>query len=121
MTQQNIWYKFIQRAKLPLELTGLSIAAILLLKDVDQLIKTIIPEIPKINSSIGEKTMFPSGKISSEKKLGMEDFNNKRFSSSIAQIKELILESRTDSDGDKSYRLELVYQQKIEIISWKSL
>ncbi|NEP05623.1 MAG: hypothetical protein F6K25_20905 [Okeania sp. SIO2G4] len=27
---------------------------------------------------------------------------------SFAQIKELILESRTDSDGDKSYRLELV-------------
>ncbi|NEP88009.1 MAG: hypothetical protein F6K18_14920 [Okeania sp. SIO2C2] len=98
MTQQNIWYKFIQRAKLPLELAGLSIAAILLLKDVDQLIKTIIPEIPKINSSIGEKTMFPSGKISSEKKLGMEDFNNKRFSSSIYQFRKSLNSYKNDPE-----------------------
>ncbi|NET24157.1 ABC transporter substrate-binding protein [Okeania sp. SIO1I7] len=98
MTQQNIWYRFLQRAKLPLELAGLSIAAILLLKDVDQLIKTIIPEIPKINSSIGEKTMFPSGKISSEKKLGMEDFNNKRFSSAIYQFRKSLNSYKNDPE-----------------------
>ncbi len=38
MTQQNLWHKFIQRAKLPLELAGLFIVVILLFQDVGDLV-----------------------------------------------------------------------------------
>ncbi len=99
MTQQNIWHKFIQRAKLPLEVAGLFIAVILILQDVgDLLIPFFTQEVPNINNSIGEKTIFPSGKISAEKELGMREIKEKRFNSAISYFRKSLNFQKNDPE-----------------------
>jgi len=97
MTQQSLWQKFIQGAKLPLELAGLFIAVILILRDVgDVVIPFLIP--PKIDNSIGEKTMFPAGEISPEKELGMREIKEKRFSSAISYFRQSLNSGKKDPE-----------------------
>ncbi|NEQ38904.1 MAG: ABC transporter substrate-binding protein [Okeania sp. SIO3I5] len=99
MTQQNFWQKFIHRAKLPLEVAGLLIAIILLLQDLGDLVTPfLIRDVPNINNSIGEKTMFPSGEISSEKELGMREIKEKRFSSAISYFRKSLNLKKNDPE-----------------------
>ncbi|NEP40035.1 MAG: ABC transporter substrate-binding protein [Okeania sp. SIO2G4] len=99
MTQQNLWHKFIHRAKLPLEVGGLFIALILLFQDLgDLIIPMIISDVPNINNSIGEKTMFPSGEISAEKELGMREIKEKRFSSAISYFRKSLNLKKNDPE-----------------------
>ncbi|NEO57620.1 MAG: ABC transporter substrate-binding protein [Okeania sp. SIO3B5] len=99
MTQQNIWHKFIHRAKLPLELAGLFIAVILLFQDVGKVVTPIFnQEVLNINNSIGEKTMFPSGEISAEKELGMREIKEKRFNSAISYFRKSLNFKKNDPE-----------------------
>jgi len=99
MTQENLWHKFIHRAKLPLEVAGLFIAIILLLQDLGDLVTPfLIRDVPNINNSIGEKTMFPSEEISSEKELGMREIKEKRFSSAISYFRQSLNLKKNDPE-----------------------
>ncbi|MGK7923628.1 MAG: ABC transporter substrate-binding protein [Trichodesmium sp.] len=99
MTQQNLWQKFIQRAKLPLEVAGLLIAVILILQDLgDLVIPFITQEVPNINNSIGEKTIFASGEISAEKELGMREIKEKRFNSAISYFRKSLNLKKNDPE-----------------------
>ncbi|NES04806.1 MAG: hypothetical protein F6K22_19390 [Okeania sp. SIO2F4] len=99
MTQQNLWQKFIQRIKVPLEVAGLFIAIILILRDVGELvIPMIVRDLPNINNSIGEKTLFPSGEISSEKELGMREIKEKRFNSAISYFRQSLNLKQNDPE-----------------------
>ncbi|NES66748.1 MAG: ABC transporter substrate-binding protein [Okeania sp. SIO2D1] len=99
MTQQNLWHKFIHRAKLPLEIAGLFIALILLFQDVGELVIPMInSDVPNINNSIGEKTIFPFGEISSEKELGIREIKQKRFNSAISYFRKSLNLKKNDPE-----------------------
>ena len=99
MTQQNLWQKFIQRIKLPLELAGLFIAIILILRDIgDLVIPFLTQDVPNINNSIGEKTMFPSAEISSQKELGIREIKEKRFNSAISYFRQSLNFKQNDPE-----------------------